>query len=79
MNPLKIGVLVVWVFSIASFFIGTDSALAGFGRTAFWFLVVAHLAEIAIFSSKLKAAPGGIAGNFLQTFIFGVFHVRTLD
>jgi N-succinyldiaminopimelate aminotransferase len=67
MNPIKVGLLVVWGGCIASFFIATDSTLAGVGRMTFWFLVVAHLAEIAIFRAKLKAAPGGLAGNFSST------------
>jgi uncharacterized protein YhhL (DUF1145 family) len=79
MNPIKVGLLVVWGVCIASFFIATDSTVAGVGRMTFWFLVVAHLAEIAIFRAKLKAAPGGLAGNFWPTFLFGVFHVRGLD
>jgi uncharacterized protein YhhL (DUF1145 family) len=79
MNAIKAGILVVWAISIGSFFIGTDSAIAAAGRTTFWFLIVAHLVEIAVFSGKLKAAPGGIAGNFLPTFLFGIFHVRSLE
>lgn len=79
MTPIKAGILVVWAVSIGSFFIGTDSAVAAAGRMTFWFLVGAHLVEIAIFSAKLKAAQGGLAGNFLPTFLFGIFHVRSLD
>lgn len=79
MNPIKAGILVVWIVSIASFFVDTDSAVAGAGRMTLWFLIGAHLVEIAVFSGKLKAAPGGIAGNFLPTFLFGIFHIRELD
>ena len=79
MDPIKIGLLGVWAVSIASFFIGTDSSFAAAGRATFYLLVVAHLAEIAIFRAKLQAAPGGMARNAWPTFVFGIFHVRTLD
>ncbi len=78
MTAIKAGLLVVWAGSIASFFIGTDTAMAASGRMVFWFLVVAHLVEIAVFSGKLKAAPGGMAAHALPTFLFGMFHIRTL-
>jgi uncharacterized protein YhhL (DUF1145 family) len=79
MTAAKAGLLVVWAIGIGSFFIGGDHAIASAGRITFWLIGAAHLVEIVVFRNKLNAAPGGMAKNFLPTFLFGLFHVRSLD
>lgn len=37
------------------------------------FLVVAHIVEIIIFRKKLKQAS-----DYVQTFFFGVFHIKSI-
>ena len=37
------------------------------------FFVVAHIIEIAVFRHKLESA-----GDYMQTFFFGIVHVKTI-
>lgn len=67
-----------WIYGIASFFVAPESRAAFFGRAIFGFLVVAHLVECALFYRRLSQAPGSLPAHLLQTFVFGMFHVREL-
>jgi uncharacterized protein YhhL (DUF1145 family) len=78
MNAAKTAVALVWVLCIASYFVATESTLAGYGQLLFWVMLVAHAGECLFFLSRLRAAPGGLAHNLVQTMIFGVVHVRTI-
>jgi uncharacterized protein YhhL (DUF1145 family) len=78
MSSAKIGVLVAWVFGFACFFVGGGSSIAVFGQYLFWFLLVAHAVECAVFFPVLRKAPGSLSEHLLQTMIFGVIHVGPL-
>lgn len=79
MSPLKLVVLASWLFAAACFFVATDSPVAGLGRGLFWFLLVVHTVECAVFFPKLQRAPGSLAGNLGQTLVFGIAHMRELE
>lgn len=72
----KVVLAVVWALCLASFF-GTSPA-ADVGRILFWVLVVVHGVECVIFLPRLRAAPGSLGGHLVQTFFFGILHVREL-
>lgn len=78
MNPLKVGLSMVWLLCIASFFVATGSPAAGMGRTLFWGLVVVHLFECGFFLRRLREAPGPLGHHLLQTFLFGMIHVSQI-
>jgi hypothetical protein len=79
MNPLKILVLATWLFAAACFFVAPESTLAGLGRGLFWFLLVVHVIECAVFFPKLQRAPGSLIGHLGQTLVFGIVHARDLE
>jgi len=73
---MKIATLVLWVLCASAFFV--DSSLSGVGRSLFWLLLIAHAGESLFFLGKLRDAPGGLAPNFAQTMLFGMFHLRDI-
>lgn len=79
MAGARFAVALVWVLCIASFFVGGDAQPAQLGRILFFVLLAAHAGECLFFLGKLREAPGGLAQNLVQTMIFGIVHVRSLD
>lgn len=78
MSPLKLAVAASWVFAIVlMLFFG--GSLGTLGKVVFGILVVIHGIECLVFLPKLKRAPGGLAANLLQVFLFGAVHVRELQ
>lgn len=78
MSPLKVGVLAAWIVAACGFVVATDSAAAGVARFVFWAMFAIHVIECAVFLPKLRNAPGGLGGHLVQTFVFGVAHIREL-
>lgn len=78
MQGAKLAVAVLWILSAACFFVGGDSQAASIGRTLFWCLAVAHAVECVVFLPKLRQAGGPLSQHLLQTFLFGIAHVRGL-
>ena len=76
MTP-KIIVGAAWLFGLLSLAMGGGGVWT-VGRFVFWFLLVAHAVECAVFLPRLRAAGGSLAGHLLQTFLFGIAHVQTL-
>jgi len=76
MSIAKISLLVVWAVLGGAFLASSDSFYGNYGRLAFWLTVVAHLVEFGVFQSKLRARGGSLGGHFLNTLIFGLFHIR---
>ena len=68
----------VWIACVAIvlFAPGTQAAVAAQG--VFWIMVVTHVIECIVFLPRLRRAGGSLGSNLLQTFVFGVFHLRTL-
>jgi len=75
----KIAVAASWMFAIGSFFIAPESGAAEWGRRLFWFLLVAHAIECAVFMPKLRKLPGAIGSHLVQTLIFGIVHLRSAE
>ncbi len=69
---------IAWAFCLASFFVATESTPAALGRIVFWLMGAAHLVECAVFFPRLRQAPGALAEHLIQTFLFGIVHVRSL-
>lgn len=79
MSPAKIGLTVIWLACIASFLAEPGSTAAQIGRIVFWVLVVVHAIECAAFYRLLKRAPGSIGQHLVETFLFGMFHVKDVQ
>jgi uncharacterized protein YhhL (DUF1145 family) len=75
-NPAKAVLLVIWLLCGAAFFAPAGWSAASAGRTLFWVLSIAHSVEFLVFLGLFRRAPGDLAGHFVQTFLFGLFHVR---
>ena len=77
MTPGKVFVGAVWVLSLAGYVFG-GAKLAGLGGFVVALLAVAHVVECAVYLPRLKRAPGSLANQLWQTFLFGFFHIREL-
>lgn len=78
MNVFKGMVALLWLWGLLSFLVAPDSAFSVMGRFLFWILAVLHAIECLLFLPRLRAAEGSLAGHLVQTFVFGVAHVRGL-
>jgi len=74
----RCALIVVWALAIAAFFVDPGSTLSTIGRWVFWLMLFTHVAEAFVFREKLRAAPGSMASNVVNTLIFGVVHVQSL-
>jgi uncharacterized protein YhhL (DUF1145 family) len=79
MSLPKIGVAVIWIACLASFLAEPGSTAGQIGRVVFWVLVVVHAIECAAFSRLLKRAPGSLGRHLVETFVFGMFHVKEVQ
>ena len=68
----------VWIWGLASLPESTRMPLARVGRAVFWILVVAHLVEIAMAYEQIRAAPGSLAANLAQAFLWGRLFIAGL-
>lgn len=74
MSAGKIGSLVLYAVLLG---VAVLQAGATAGTVATWVLLilaVAHAAEMVVFYRLCQQAPGSLAGNLLQVFVFGYFH-----
>jgi uncharacterized protein YhhL (DUF1145 family) len=78
MTPPRIGLAIVWLFTIACFFVGGDAAWAVAGRAVFWIMAAVHVIECIVFLPRMRAAGGSLPNHLLQTFIFGFLHASEL-
>lgn len=77
MSTQKIVVAVVWILSGLGMWLGSG-LLATIATGLFGFLVVAHAIECVVFLKEIREAPGGLANNLVQVFVFGVVHMQEL-
>ena len=77
MTPGKVLVGAVWVLSLAGYVFG-GGTLASLGGFVVALLAAAHVVECAVYLPRLKRAPGSLASQLWQTFLFGFFHLREL-
>ena len=76
MTQMMVGA--VWVWGLASMPEQTPVPLARLGRAVFWLLVVAHVLEIVAYYDVIRNAPGAIASNLAQTFLWGSLYLREI-
>jgi len=69
----KYGVWIVWVGSLAAIFFGSGWIVSA-GHVAFWFTLIAHVAEFFVNRSLFERAGGSMGHHFVQTLIYGLFH-----
>ncbi len=67
----------VWVLALVGA-VFASSTLASLSRFVLAVLVVAHVVECVVYLPKLRRAPGSLAGQLWQTFLFGIAHLREL-
>jgi uncharacterized protein YhhL (DUF1145 family) len=79
MSLAKVGVIVLWLVLLTSFFLPDDSVGAQIGRIGFFVTAIAHVAEFFIYRRKLALAEGTMNDHFLQVLIFGLFHLKEVD
>ena len=77
MSTQKIVVAVVWILSGLGMWLGSG-LLVTIATGLFGFLVVAHTIECVVFMKEIREAPGGLANNLVQVFVFGVVHMQEL-
>ena len=77
-GPKRI-LLGVWALCALAFLGPADSGAATLGTRIFWVLVAAHAVECLVFLPKLRRAPGPLGSHLVQTFVFGILHVRDLS
>lgn len=76
----KIAVAGVWLVGlVALLLLEPDSRAAGAARLLIGLLVGAHLLECLVFLPRLRRAGGSLPAHLVQTFAFGIFHVREID
>jgi len=75
----KAGLVVLWILSMASFFLPPESLAAEWGPRLFWLLVVVHGGEFLFFIRTFRSAPGGLIHHFLWTMVLGFFHIRQVQ
>jgi len=74
---VKIALLLLWIACAAAFVLPA-SGWSVPGQRLFIGLAVVHAIECAVFLPRLRAAGGSLTQQLVQTFLFGVVHVRTL-
>jgi uncharacterized protein YhhL (DUF1145 family) len=76
MSPAKIFLVGLWIVCGLGFFVAAESSAALVGRVIFGVLVVAHAIECLVFLPVLRKAPGSLREHLVQTFLFGIVHIR---
>lgn len=75
---MKQSVLVLWVV-LALCMILASGWIAATARIVFWGMAAIHVVEFVVKRSVLERAGGSMAGHFLQTLIYGLFHWQPLE
>lgn len=78
MSITRIALLVAWLLLLAAVLLPGAHPMQAAGRWLLWILIVAHAIECVVFFSRLRKAPGSLAGNLWNTMLFGIFHIKTL-
>lgn len=74
----KIAVGLSWVFAIVAVTVAMpEPQLSTVGKVLLAFLSISHVAELIIFRDFLKAVKA-TQGDYIQAFIFGMFHTGGL-
>jgi uncharacterized protein YhhL (DUF1145 family) len=73
----KAVVTVVWLLLAVSFFMAS-STLRTVGQVLFWLMLVGHAVECAIYWPTLRASGKPLAGQVLQTLLYGYIHYQAV-
>ena len=68
----------VWIWGLASLPEQTSMPLARLGRTLFWLLVITHVLGIMAYYESIREAPGSLASNLAQAFLWGSVYLREI-
>ncbi len=71
---LKIGVIVLYVATLASLFLGSLAAYSTILLYITAALAVAHMGEYALFNKRIRKLPGSKAGHFINTLLYGFIY-----
>jgi len=71
-------VALVWILSLAAWTPLWSGGLASAVRWIAPLMAVAHVVEFFVFREVFVKAGGSMAVHFLNTFVFGVFHINPL-
>lgn len=74
----KLFVAAVWLYSLACMAV-PSLPLSRAGALTFWFMLGAHVIELAVFRRRIIHAPGSTTNHVLQVLLFGFFHARNLE
>ncbi len=71
---------ITWLFCIGSLFFAPTASPAGvWGTRILRFLVIAHAIECVVFLPKLRKLPGSLGSHLVQTMVFGIVHLRSVE
>lgn len=73
---IKVALGVVWVYAALCLFLPLPLAVVG--QAVFWGMLVIHVVEFIVLQSTFRKAGGSLGHHFIQTLLFGVFHLRAV-
>ena len=73
---IKVALGAVWVYAALCLFLPLP--LAGLGQAVFWGMLAIHVVEFTVMQSTFRKAGGSLGHHFVQTLLFGVFHLRAV-
>ena len=73
---IKVALGVVWVYAALCLFLPLP--LAAVGQAVFWGMLVIHVVEFIVMQSTFRKAGGSLGHHFIQTLLFGMFHLRAV-
>jgi uncharacterized protein YhhL (DUF1145 family) len=74
----KVIIAAIWILSLAAWFLPWTGLVASVLRWAGPLMAVAHVIEFVVFREVFEKSGGSTVSHFLNTFIFGVFHINPL-
>lgn len=75
MSAGKIGSLVLYLVLVVLVITQAGTLVATLATWSIFVLVVVHAVEMAMYYRLCQQAQGSTAGNLLQVFLFGYFHM----
>ena len=74
----KILIAAIWILSLAAWLLPWTGSVAAVLRWAAPLMAAVHVIEFVVFRELFEKSGGSTASHFLNTFIFGVFHINPL-
>ena len=73
---IKVALGAVWVYAALCLFLPLP--LAAVGQAVFWGMLAIHAIEFIVMQSTFRKAGGSLGHHFVQTLLFGMFHLRAV-